>query len=250
MKRYRLKKLKLDEVSLVASGDDPMAQVVIAKTDKTPDSVDEVSTLTSETAIKEIDVADEHDDIIDTSDIPADVVAYIEELESVVNELSAALPTEDEIDAALVELAEQETVLAKADPVIQELVFKAQREAEEAREIAKAERDARITREYIEVAKSLQMIDGDSEHLGRVLKSLSEHLPEDLASEVSSLLVTANERLEKSALFGEIGTAVPAVSSSVEALASEIRKAEPALSYEEAVVRAYETNPNLYLQES
>lgn len=250
-RRFRLRKLNLDEVSLVPAGDDPEAEVVLSKSDpdKTQSDDDGVRTLTHITT-KEHPVAAGS---INKSDLAPEVVQYIESLEEALDEVADAGTLSDGDLADALEEIEQgqtvEAVLAKADPAIKELVSKAVEQAESraaaAEEIAKAERDERIKREFIEKAQGFTALPIEAGRLGEILKAVSEGLSEEDATEVTRLLTAGNEAIGKS--FEEAGTShATSVSKSVEAAAEEIRKADTSLTYEQAVARAYEQNPDLY----
>jgi hypothetical protein len=127
--------------------------------------------------------------------------------------------------------------------------------ADEAIEIAKAERDARETREYIAKSESLDKLAKDDSEFGEVLKSIAraeaeKHLPEGTVEKLDTVLAAANEAVEKGALFMELGRAGHGESSDVEkqldAKADEIRKSEPSLTKEQALEKAYNDNPELY----
>lgn len=250
-RRFRLRKLGLDEVSLVPAGDDPEAEVVLSKSD--PDKTQSVGTGVRTLApitTKENTVA-----AINKSDLDPEVVQYIESLEAALDEVAEAETLgADDLNAALAEIEDGavDAVLAKADPAIKALVSKAVEAAEErataAEEIAKAERDERIKREFIEKAASFPALPVETPRLGEILKAVNEGLSEEDATEITRLLTAGNEAIAKS--FEETGTShVTSVSKSVDAAVQEIRKADPALSYEQAVARAYESNPDLYTQE-
>lgn len=251
MKKFRLKKLKLDEVSLVPSGDDPMAEVVIAKSDnKTQSDVLNEHTLVENTTAEEAPVADD----ISKDDLPGEVVEYIEALEDKVDELSSITPEDESMLAEALEDLEAEldteSVLAKADPEIRQLIEKAEARAEAAEELAKSEREARLHREYIEKAAAFDSLPITTDRLGAILKSVDELLPEDQSAEVAELLKAANAQLAQSDLFAELGTSVAKVAPNVDGLITELRKADPSLSYEAAMTKVYESNTALYEQES
>lgn len=254
-RRFRLRKLGLDEVSLVPAGDDPEAEVVLSKADpdKTQSSGTGVPTLATITDKEHPMPAGK----INKSDLDPEVAEYIESLESALDEVADAGNLSDgDLAAALAEIdsdeATVEAVLAKADPAIKALVSKAVEAAEErataAEEIAKTERNERIKREYIEKAASFSALPIETPRLGEILKAVNEGLSEEDAAEVTRLLTAGDEAIGKS--FEETGTShSTSVSKSVDSAAEEIRKADPSLSYEQAVARAYESNPSLYTQE-
>lgn len=248
--------MKLDFVSLVAAGDDPLAQVVIAKA--APDGGGDDSNGSQEANMGEKIAKD---------DLDPEVVAYIEGLETEVDILSKQVEDLNESNEGLTAVNEDLTdtlskmtpkddeaadainksLLAKADPAIRELIEKQQAEVREAQTIAKAERDARLEREYISKAETLPMINTDKASLGGLLRRISEALSTEDAAEVEKILRAANEQIEKSNLFDTLGSggAQTTVSASAEAKASEIRKAHPDLTPEQALAKAYDENPAL-----
>jgi hypothetical protein len=250
-KRFRLRKLKLDEVSMVPSGDNPPAEIVLAKAegDKTHGGENPAPTLSDNTTKGDTAVAE-----ISKDDLPEEVVQYIEALEDTVDEQAQALSAGDEADdleSALLEiehegLLDEDAVLAKADPEIRQLVEKAEARAAAAEELAKTERNERLRREYIEKAQGFPMISTDTARLGEILKAVDENLDPADAAEIHSLLAAANGALSESGLFQEIGSSVAKVAPRLESAAAEIRKANPDLTYEQAVAKALDTNPSLY----
>lgn len=259
----------LDEVSLVASGDDPEAKVVIAKsahqtprqrelaekirrrrTKKSQPDEETTSTLTIDDLSQEDQMPD-----INQDDLPEEVVNYISELEGSVDEMIAAISSlddddesyEDEIvdedERELAEVGKSDSVtISKADH--QALIYR----VEQAEQIAKAERDARKRSEAIAKADSMTL-SVDRDQLVDLLFDL-ERIDSDIASRVESVLTAASEQLQKSALFSEVGksTVEFASTSSLQSAADEIAKSEPSLTQEMAFAKALEQNPDLYDQ--
>lgn len=220
---------------------------------------------------QEASVADENE--ISKDDLPPEVAEYITALEDTVEATTEALAAEDPEFAAAVagedfDMSDEpqyeidadyevevdvddvaDAVLAKADPAIREMVAKAEARAEQAEAIAKAEREARRDREFVAKAQTLPMISTDSGRLAQLLKAAEDYLdPEDTA-ELVSILEKANAAIAESNLFAEVGTSVAKSTPSLDAAAAEIRKGAPELTYEQAVARALDTNPDLYDQE-
>jgi hypothetical protein len=307
---YELSDLALDRVSLVPSGDDPMAHVVLAKSDKSNTSRSSAHTMHDQSGGR--GVTDAKHSVIKKDDLPPEVVEYIEALEDSVDVLGAEITkahtalaktkakkddgsdddsgvddddtddnggdepgddadgddggddTDDDDDSAddsddkkVKKGAKvKATVLSKADPETRayiekmeadnrEAVKKANARIAEAETIAKAERDLRIQREAVTKAQTLPMIAEDPNELAELLIAL-EGTPE--GAKVEKLLMAANEAISKGNLFSEMGRTGAGVTSgnAVEAAASELRKADPNLTPEQAIAKAYETNPDLY----
>lgn len=257
--RYRLTDLDLDFVSLVASGDDPMAQVVIAKTapatNKSTEKDDSSSTLPITDLPEEINMGD-----IKKDDLDPEVLAYVEGLETEVTTLAAQVEKAEadltEKDALLAKSAPIDTdaaekaMLEKADPALRSLILKQQAEVKEAKEIAKAERDQRLDREFVSKAEALPMLTEDKATLAGVLRRASEALSPEDSVVLDTVLKSANEAISKGNLFASFGAggSVTTVSKSVDAAAGEIRKAHPDWTTEQCEAEAYRTNPALLAQ--
>lgn len=246
--KFRLSDMSLDFVSLVPAGDDPMAQVVIAKAD--PD-----------TTIRNPQEGNMGDEKIAKDDLAPEVVAYIDALESEVDDLSKSV---EDLTAERDELAkaaaptgivkseedQRKEMLEKADPAIRALIEKQEKDLEEVRKAAEAERNARLDREYISKAETLPMINSDKATLGGLLRRVTESVSKEDAEALETILRAANEQITKSNLFTEVGRggADTVVSKSVEAKAEELRKADPSLTAEQAQAKVYEMYPDLLQQ--
>ena len=258
MKKNRLTRLHLDEVSLVPSGDDPMAEVVIAKSDpdKTHTHASEAPTLT-EVNPTGADTMPEQDDLeLDLTDVTPEVRDYILALEDTI--ITSGLADEiingtDEVASEYEALADEDAevlAVAKADPFLGPIIAKAERaeaEAAQARAEAEAERNLRLEREFISKAESLPMLAADAGTLAGILTDLSKIDPA-LAAEVEGLLTAANAAITKGSLFAEFGTdASPLGGTDVaEIKAQEILKTNPGMTPEQAMVQALEADPSLY----
>lgn len=239
--------MQLDFVSLVAAGDDPMAQVVIAKAAPSSDESNGSQEANMGENIAKDDLAPEVVAYIEGLETEVDTLSkQVEDSETVITDLTDTLskmaPKDDEAAQAI-----EKSLLAKADPAIRELIEKSQADAREAQQIAKAERDARLEREFISKAETLPMITTDKASLGGLLRRISDALSPEDSAEVEKMLRAANEQIEKSNLFDTFGSggANHTVSASVEAAAESIQKGDPTLTKEQAIAKAYETNPGL-----
>lgn len=206
---------------------------------------------------------------ISKDDLDPEVVEYIDGLETEVTDLTksvedltvekdAAEKERDEAKDALAK-AEQDGLivkseedirkeaLAKADPAVRMLIEKQEAELAEVRKAAEAERDARLTREFVSKAETLPMLSENKDDLGGLLRRMADALsPEDNAA-VEKMLSAANAQIAKGNLFEEFGRGggTTTISKSVEAAAEEVRKAHPDWTPEQAVAHVYETNPGL-----
>lgn len=133
---------------------------------------------------------------------------------------------------------------------LEKRVADAEARAQAAEEVAKAERNERLTREAIAKAQSFDKLALNPEEFGPVLKRLRETSPED-AAKVEAALAAANEAVTKGALFAEIGTAGAGPTDAegkIEKAAQEIRKAEPSLTKEQAFSKALREHPEFYAE--
>ena len=130
----------------------------------------------------------------------------------------------------------------------QELVTKANTRAEEAEQIAKAERDIRLHREYVEKAKSFRNLPVDPDEFGPVLKALEETLTPEQVEMVTKALKTANDTVANAGFFSEVGKrGIDGYESISKAEGLAVEKAkEEGISKDEALSRVYEENPDLY----
>ena len=102
-----------------------------------------------------------------------------------------------------------EAIFKAADERAEKAEKRAHKAEETTAELAKAlttERDARINKEMIEKAQKNYGALGSPEVIGAVLKTLHD-LDSKAADVIEQLLTSANERVEKSALFTEAGHA-------------------------------------------
>lgn len=235
--------MAFDFVSLVAAGDDPMAQVVISKAAplETQSESKQEEPIVGDNTIKKEDLAPE-------------VAEYIEALEEEVTSLAKSL-VDAEASAAVIEKSDieglsYEALLSKADPAVKALIEKQQEAITKAENIAKTERDARLDREFISKAESLPMVGEDRAALAGLLRRFSEVGTAEDTATLEKMLSTANTQLAKSSLFAEFGQggAGSTISKSVKAAADEIRKREPSLTIEQAQVKAYAENPDLFVE--
>lgn len=135
--------------------------------------------------------------------------------------------------------ADRDEVIAKAMEQVEDMAAS----LSEAEEIAKSERDLRLTREYEEVAKTYNLPVEPSE-LAPVLMAIAETLPYEYGEVIHKALSAAGE-----ILFEEVGTQGYAsnndVLTSVDAYIDEnIAKAD--ISKAQAVEAVFAENPNAY----
>jgi hypothetical protein len=139
-------------------------------------------------------------------------------------------------------------------PAVREALAKAEKEAEtlrkqasDAEELAKAERDLRVSREFVELAKSELPALGDPTVVGPRLKRLSEVLSKDEYDEHLREQRALNAQLVKSELFkqfGRDGDPTPGAGDvdEIRKVAQELRKSDNSLSEYEAMAAALKGN--------
>jgi hypothetical protein len=284
-KKYRLTKIKLDEVSLVGAGDDARANVILSKSDSSEgdsDSIPDNQLGGNGMGRKETPA------IIDKSALPDDVREYIDALEDVVlakddepsdesddQELEDEYEYDDEDSDDEDEADDEErppvrgrgvkvgktrppkreasgddkvtkSLLSKADPEVRELITKMETRVAQAESIAKHERDERERREWIAKAQSLTHINDNPDQLGGLLKALHDKAPDE-ATAVEKLLRAANSQVAKSGLWDEVGrTGGDFTGTGLDMKVAELRKADPTITKEQAEVKALELDPSLY----
>lgn len=140
--------------------------------------------------------------------------------------------------------------LEKAEKVAEARIAKAEAdaaaataEAAESNKLAKAERDARLEREFITKAHAeFPHVPGDLDALGREMKRASETLSKEDYEAYETRLRAANDQIEKGDLFAELGRGgQPEARDGDDTFArkaEEIRKADPSLSNYEALRQA------------
>lgn len=255
----------LDEVSLVTSGDDPKADILIAKVDPkdalraAADRINKSSTGTGNSGTLTLTTSQPEEPMGDTStiskdDLPPEVVEYMEDLEDLVDALLDDEPdgeddpegSEDKELATVGKKAPETETISKAEH--ETVISKLEERIVEAERIAKEERDIRIRGEMIAKAEGLGFIQGTAIEKADILAKLNEVDPE-LAKQVEAMFTAANVQIEKGGLFNEFGKSTPAegtAAAEVEAKAQELTKADPKLTHEQAIAKVYEADPALY----
>lgn len=127
--------------------------------------------------------------------------------------------------------------------------------ADQAFEIAKAERDQRERRDYIEKAATLENLSKSDEEVGDLLLTVAKaerdgHLAEGTSEKLTELLKAANEAAAPA--FREVGRTGHGeqrdAQAKLDAAAEDLRKADPKLTREQAVAKALDENPSLYTE--
>ncbi len=179
---------ELVSVGMVASGDNPEAEVVIYKS-RDSDTRQLESPPTNNTAgsgpLEEkvnMDLS-----VIEDADIRKAVADHVASLEAQIPEPAP------------------EDVAKDADPEVQEFIAKLQESQEDLQKQLDDERTARRTAEYVEKAKAFTKILGKAEDMGPVLADLADKAPDSYAKLEPALQALA-QRTELDSLFKELGS--------------------------------------------
>lgn len=145
--------------------------------------------------------------------------------------------------------------IAKMDPETQAVVKQlleenvvTKAEAKEAKQIAKELKEEKILKEYVKKAEDLPHLAIEPLKFGPVLKALGESHPDEF-SEIFRVLKAADVVIEKSELFKEVGKAGSGESSAEAAVYAKARglvAKDGDLTFEEAVSKVLEEDPELY----
>lgn len=264
----RLTDMEYDEVSLVTRPANQLSKVVLFKSDDTPsgstDSTGEVRPSAGESTALETRMRSlremRKDGIMDD-----DVTDYIATLEKTNEELfalveKAAAPkkivggkrgfaAEEDSDEDMDEDDEMSKLLKSADPKIVELLKSAETRAVAAETVAKAEREHRREREFVEKAAEFEHLPITSDELGAILKSACDHLDEQSFSDFVDLLGKTDHMVSTGETLDEIGKAgygASTVISKIDSAAEALIASDPTLTHEQAIEKAVMADPTLY----
>lgn len=253
----RLTDMEFDEISLVTRPANQLSKVVLYKSDSDSQENQMSNPLSKGKMIPPMDdeMEDEEDEMKkgrmkkgDAIDIPQEVFDYISALEAANAELTDTLSKYDEMEDEEDD-EEDEDIMKSADPRIVEIVKSAERRAEEAEKIAKAERDHRLTQEFISKAEAYTHLPVTADKFGLVLKSVADAVDADTFAQLVDVLNAANEGIKNGNLFAEVGKSATAVDSHLDEIskaAARVREANPLLTKEQAIAKAVELDPSLY----
>jgi hypothetical protein len=248
--------MEIDEISLVDKGANQHAMITIAKraTEEEPmpefDLFDEQGQAIDESALSDGDIVFDGegnayqfslDDAVEERE-PETVgkSAFFEDKKTTVSKGFAASVME-ELSKAFSD-DERDAVIAKALGRVEEL----QAQQEKFAEIAKAERDLRLTREYISKAAEYNLPVAPEE-LGPVLYRMAETMSYEDCSVIAKCLETAGEMLFQEKGYQGGGDNAD-VYSQVEAMATETigKSADHNVSKADAIAGVFDTNPAAY----
>ena len=263
----RLTDMEFDEISLVTRPANQLSKVVLYKSGDMdmPQAEDEVFDL-NDTLDKggykkrHDDDESETDRIVDEDeailrlkeskkmkkDAEVDsMLEYIEALESANESLMAKLDETGEGS-----YGDYADILKGADPAVVELFKAAEERAAVAEEIAKAERENRLQREFIEKAATYDNLPVESGTFGIVLKDAAENMDADTYDALTTVLSAANEAIAQGGLMNEIGVTKSFDAESgmgrIEQVASVLQAENADLTREAAIAKAVTDDPSLY----
>ena len=171
---------------------------------------------------------------------------YIEALESANESLMAKLDDADEEEYS----DDISNILKGADPEIVELFKAAEDRAAVAEEIAKAERENRLQREFIEKAATYDSLPIETGAFGSVLKDAAEGMNADTYNALTTVLAAANEAISQGGLLNEIGVTKSFDAETgmgrIEQVASVLQAENTDLTREAAIAKAVTDDPSLY----
>ena len=152
------------------------------------------------------------------------------------------------------------TELLKAHPALQGVLGSlkkaaddATKRADAAERMAKAERDNRLTAEFITKARSLDGLAIEHEPVAKALREMAEKVSKDANEAIWKALSAANEQAKTGVLFDEIGSAGPGSrdgepGDQLEKTARKLMAADKDLDYPSALVKAVADDPSLYVE--
>lgn len=263
----RLTDMEFDEISLVTRPANQLSKVVLYKSGDMdmPEAEDEVfdldDTLDKGGYKKDDDDESETDRIVDEDEAILRLkeskkkVKKDEEVESMLNYIEALESANETLMAKLDEAGEESVeeydhILKGADPEIVELFKAAEERAAVAEEIAKAERENRLQREFIEKAATYDSLPVETATFGIVLKDASESMDADTYDALTTVLAAANEAISQGGLMSEIGVTKSFDAGSgmgrIEQVASVLQAENTDLTREAAIAKAVTDDPSLY----
>lgn len=253
----KLSRMKIDEVSLVDADANGYAEMLIAKRDDAEEQMPQDELTFSEEDLVYDDAGNAYLPLSmgEPDNDPGEDDSGEDE------EYDDAIPYEDDDEAEAQDTANQ--VLAGLSKALGDSdrdeyvaaaygeIAKAQRRADRAEQVAKAERDLRLTREYIAKAAEFST-PVPPEVLGPVLKRCTENLPYADCQILQQCLEAASEAMYDP--YGEIGKAgggdnadiLTQVNARAEELFQKGVEAGTGFTREQAVAKVFEIDPKSY----
>ena len=113
-----------------------------------------------------------------------------------------------------------------------------------------AEKDLRITKEFISKAAEYKNLGTKPDDFGKVLKEIAQKVIPETYTELEKVLAGADEKIGKNDIFlkeiGSGGEAVLETIDKVNKMVEEIRKTDPKITKEQAEAKVWMEHPELY----
>lgn len=190
--------------------------------------------------------------------LPEDVRKGIEELQKKADQADTLQQTVTDLQKQVDELKKgaqpssstspEDDIFKGMSPAAKELVMKLQKQAKEAEELAKAEKEARLNREFVTKAAELKGLNVKADEFGPVLKAVAEKCPEQF-EKLEAVLKTASNAILTGEVLKEVGSSGSSSGSAwdkIEKKAEELLKGETSLSKEQAISKVIQQEPQLY----
>lgn len=240
--RHRLRKIKLDEISVVDLGADPNATIQIFKRGGAdmPGDLDALTEQMQKAA----------EQLADTNQKLAAETALRKAAETRAANAEAALATaQASIAKSEAEADPYGAILKSADPAVAAAFKKLQAENEaSAKMIAKMDEDRAIAKMAGEIAADMPNLPVKAEAFAPILKRAAGALPSEDFAELHRVLKAASSNLAKVMTAGGFGSSVimkGSAETALDAKAAEIQKRD-SVTFAKAYTQAVTENPGLY----
>lgn len=155
-------------------------------------------------------------------------------------DITKMTPEDQEVMKSLIEKYNPAPESAPAPAPAQEMHPDVKKAIEEVAELRKS----MAIQEMTGIAKKYEIIGKNAEELGAKLYELKK-AGEQHYNDFVALLDEQVKMQESSGLFKEYGTSRTGTHSDLDGMVAELRKADPSLTREDAICKAFEMNPNL-----
>jgi len=252
MAKKTLKSLKdffIKFVSVVDSGDNPEAEVIMFKK-KGGVNMKNLKEIMAELSKEDKGVIQtELDKLPDIEVANKELIKTNGELTAKVDELEKAEPIVEKV----VEETDEE-LIKSADPKIQEMLKKAKEDAKEVIKLKKEKDEEMKKARQVELKKEAEAYPNMGSPVEDIVEIFSKiDGDEKVTGLVKGIFEAVNTALEGSELIKAIGTSKDPVEKSVEdqvdAKAEEFMKSDSKLTKEQAKTKVYESDPNKYMKE-
>lgn len=165
------------------------------------------------------------------------------------NSQKTQLEKSKDIEKLEKELLEQKEKLEKENKALLEKLSATEALAKSALENAEKERNARVEKEFISIAKENYSFLGDANKIGVVLKAISEKLTKEQSEFITEILKSANEKISKSPMLKEFGSNTDPVADDVYSRINKMAKEYSdtnKVSFADALTKVLSENSSLY----